>query len=62
MMITTPLRFPSNNTAALQEMEKINLEAIVVVDKNDKYQGVVQRDRILSRMMIALAQGSAARG
>jgi predicted transcriptional regulator len=62
IMITATLRLPSNNTAALEQMETINLEAIVVVDENDKYMGVVERDRILSRMMIALAQGSTARG
>lgn len=43
----------ATNAEALREMEKHNLEALLVVDDGSP-KGVVERERILSRMMLAL--------
>lgn len=46
----------STNVDALREMTRQNLEALVVIDENGKLKGIVEREQILSRMMLALAQ------
>ncbi|MGG6238328.1 CBS domain-containing protein [Nodosilinea sp. AN01ver1] len=44
------------NAQALEKMERLNLEALVVLDEQtNEVIGVVERDRLLSRMMLALA-------
>lgn len=45
----------STNVEALQEMTKQNLEALVVIDENRQLKGVVEREQLLSRMMLSLA-------
>ncbi|HEY0073379.1 MAG TPA: CBS domain-containing protein [Abditibacteriaceae bacterium] len=59
------LRFPgiirktistqTTNVEALREMTNQNLEALVVIDEHSQLKGVVEREQILSRMMLALA-------
>jgi len=57
-VITERVTTDTINVEALQKMEKLNIEALVVVDpKNEAVRGVVERDRILSRMLIALTRG-----
>jgi CBS domain-containing protein len=58
-VITERVTTDTTNAEALQKMEKLNIEALVVVDsKSEKVCGVVERDRILSRMLIALTKGT----
>lgn len=52
----------SSNTEALERMERLNLEAIAVVDKDHRFRGVIERDGIVSQMMLALAKGTKSRG
>jgi hypothetical protein len=54
-VITKAISSRTTNVQALQEMEKANLEALIVVD-DWKFKGVVEREQLLSRMMLALAQ------
>jgi hypothetical protein len=44
------------NSRALQEMEEQNLEALVVTDETRLLKGVVEREQVLSRMMLALTR------
>jgi len=44
----------SSEAEALREMTRQNLEALVVIDENRHLNGVVEREQILSRMMIAM--------
>lgn len=44
----------SSNFEALQQMTKVNIEALVVVDENRKLKGVVEREQVLSRIMLTL--------
>lgn len=53
---TATLKTSDSNIEALSKMERQNLEALVIVDKDNKVKGIVERDRILARMMIALAE------
>jgi predicted transcriptional regulator len=53
-VITKAISSKSTNAEALREMEKSNLEALVVVD-DGRFKGVVEREQLLSRMMLALA-------
>lgn len=46
----------STNAEALREMTKQNLEALVVIDEKRGLKGVVERDQVLSKMMLALTQ------
>lgn len=46
----------SSNAEALREMTKQNLEALVVIDENRHLKGVVEREQILSKMMLALTK------
>lgn len=46
----------STNAEALREMMSQNLEALVVTDENNKLVGVVEREQILSRMMLSLVR------
>lgn len=56
LAITDVISDNSSNVDALEKMEELNLEAIIVVNGTGKFKGVVERDRILSKMMIALAK------
>jgi len=44
----------STNAEALREMTVKNIEALVVTDENNRLAGIVERDLILSRMVLAL--------
>jgi signal-transduction protein with cAMP-binding, CBS, and nucleotidyltransferase domain len=46
----------STNAEALQEMTKQNLEALVAVDEAQNLKGVVEREQVLSRMILALTK------
>ena len=35
-------------------MEETGLDPLVVVDRKGRFEGIVERDRVLSRMMLAL--------
>jgi CBS domain protein len=52
----------SSNTEALEKMERLGLEAIAVVDEDHRFRGVIERDGIVSQMMLALAKGTKSRG
>ena len=45
------------NANALQEMVRKNVEALVVIDGNRHIEGVVEREQILSLMMLSLVNG-----
>lgn len=58
-VITERVTTETTNLEALKKMEKLNIEALVVVDpKTEEVRGVVERDRILSQMMVALSKGA----
>lgn len=44
----------STNAEALREMMRQILEALVVTDENNQLMGMVEREQILSRMMLSL--------
>jgi CBS domain-containing protein len=44
----------TTNAEALKAMETQNLEALVVVDDKGKLKGIVEREKILSKMMLSL--------
>jgi hypothetical protein len=44
----------STNAQALQEMTKQNTEALVVIDENRNLKGVIEREQVLSKMMLVL--------
>jgi hypothetical protein len=58
---TETLEQNATNAEALSTMEKIDLDALVVVDRKGRFAGVVERDRVLSRMMLALVSSSPAK-
>jgi CBS domain-containing protein len=51
---TEVLSSNATNAEALATMEETGLDALVVVDRKGRFQGIVERDRVLSRMMLAL--------
>lgn len=54
-MLTETVTTTSSNAEALEAMERANLDAVVVVDAAGRVPGVVERDRILARMVLALS-------
>jgi len=46
----------SSNADALREMLEQNIEALVVIDEQRKLCGVVEREQVLSRMMLSLVR------
>jgi len=44
----------TTNGAALRKMVTSNLDVIVVVDENNRLKGVVEREQVLARMVLAL--------
>lgn len=48
----------TTNVQALRILTQNHLEAIVVVDEDKKLEGVVEREQLLSKMILALASGS----
>jgi CBS domain len=60
---TETLPHTATNAEALATMEETGLDALVVVDRKGRFEGIVERDRVLSRMMLALVSPpSAAQG
>jgi CBS domain-containing protein len=53
-VVRETIRTESTNAEALREMTKQNLEALVVIDGNNQLKGVVEREQILSKMMLSL--------
>jgi hypothetical protein len=54
--IRETIRTQSTNSDALREMTKQNMEALVVIDEKNELSGIVEREQILSRMMLSLAK------
>lgn len=50
----------TSNAEALEKMEKLGLDAILVVDDNKQPIGVAERQHIINRMVLALAKGAKA--
>lgn len=46
----------STNAEALDEMMRQNLKSLLVIDENDHLVGVVEREQVLSRMMLSLVK------
>lgn len=55
-VVTETISTDSTNEDALREMMRQNLEALVVIDKDRRPKGVVEREQVLSRMMLALTK------
>jgi len=58
---TETLPHNATNAEALAAMEETGLDALVVVDRKGRFVGIVERDRLLTRMMLALVSPRAAR-
>lgn len=54
--VTETISTQWTNADALHEMTRQNLEALVVIDENKQLIGVVEREQILSRMMLSLVK------
>lgn len=46
------------NLEALEEMTRLNIEALIVIDEEGKLAGVVEREQILSKLMLSLLRGT----
>jgi signal-transduction protein with cAMP-binding, CBS, and nucleotidyltransferase domain len=55
-VVRETIRTQSTNAEALREMTRQNLEALVVIDENSQLKGVVEREQVLSRMMLSLTK------
>jgi hypothetical protein len=55
---TETLMNNATNGEALSTMEKTGLEALVVVDRKGRFGGIVERERLLTRMMLTLVSPS----
>ncbi len=53
-VIKTTISTNSTNAEALRRMMDSNLEALVVVDEDSRVKGVVDREQVLSRLMLSL--------
>jgi hypothetical protein len=51
---TETVTHKTTNAEALELMERTGLDALVVVDGKGRFAGIVERDRVLSAMMLAL--------
>jgi CBS domain-containing protein len=51
---TETLSEKSTNAEALAAMEEAGFDTLVVVDRKGRFKGIVERDRVLSRMMLGL--------
>lgn len=54
-VMTGTISINAKNMDALREMNTRNVEALVVIDNDRKVKGVVERDRLLSRLLLAMA-------
>jgi CBS domain-containing protein len=55
-VVTRTISTKATNIDALREMITQNLEALLVVDEDRKLKGVVEREQILSRLLLAMAK------
>jgi hypothetical protein len=55
-VVKKTISIKSTNAEALREMLAQNIEALVVIDENKKLRGVVEREQVLSRMMLSLVR------
>lgn len=55
-VVSETIRTQSTNAEALREMTKRNLEALVVTDESNQLRGVVEREQVLSRMILSLTK------
>lgn len=55
-VISETIRTQSTNAEALREMTRRNLEALVVIDERNQLKGVVEREQVLSRMILSLTK------
>lgn len=55
---TETLPHTATNAEALSTMETTGLDTLVVIDQKGRFAGIVERDRVLSRMMLALVSQS----
>ena len=46
----------STNREALREMTRLKLEALVMIDDSRRLRGIIERDQVLGRMMLALTE------
>jgi CBS domain-containing protein len=56
-IMTTPLTTRTSNAEALDRMAELNLEAMVVVDGDTRPVGFIERERLSSQMLAAIARG-----
>jgi signal-transduction protein with cAMP-binding, CBS, and nucleotidyltransferase domain len=55
-VVTKAVSTKTTNLEALKEMTSQNNEALVVIDVDKKLHGVVEREQILSKLLIGMAQ------
>lgn len=55
-VVTRTITTEQTNIEAIQEMTDQNLEALVVIDQDRQLRGVVEREQVLSKLMLALAR------
>lgn len=53
-IVSDAITVAHTNAHALREMDRLNLEALVVVDQDKRVAGIVERDQVLSKMLLAL--------
>lgn len=54
-VVTSTISTCATNIEALREMAAQNLEALVVIDADRRLRGVVERQQVLSKLMLAMA-------
>jgi len=54
-VITKALSIQASNVDALREMTERNLEALVVIDKDQKIKGVVEREQIVNKLLLGIS-------
>ncbi len=55
-VVTSTISIETSNVDALQEMSANNLEALIVIDKDRRLRGVVEREQLISKMLIGIAK------
>ena len=55
-VVTKTISTKTTYIQALQEMTDRSLEALVVIDENDRLRGMVEREHVLSQLMLALSK------
>jgi len=53
-VVTRTISTDSTNVDALREMTAQNLEALVVIDKDRNLKGVVEREQLISKMLLGI--------